>query len=316
MLKTEDIKIMLDIQQQAYKDAMEMVMKDITNRIRQVESRNSELIHSLEFTQREMDDLKANNKVLVEEVTALKKELSKKFEVDEKIIQLQSRMDYQEDYSRRNNLRFDGVDETPNETWEETQVKIQQLMRDKLEIGMIQLERAHRVGPKNTSTRPRTVVARFTKFEDRQSALRNSSKLKNTNIFVNEDLCESSVLARKAQLPELRSARAAGKIAYFSHTKLVIRERTTHTQDSTARTAPAAAVVTVTPSATLGGGAARLGAVAGVSSLAEGDASVDAAGDAHNLGAAEVSQQDGADGVHREEGREDTTQRKSKRKIK
>ncbi|KAK3868767.1 hypothetical protein Pcinc_025805 [Petrolisthes cinctipes] len=98
---------------------------------------------------------------LIEEVTTLKKELCKKSEVEDKFIQLQSHIDYQEDYSRRNNLRFDGLDETPNETWEETQMKIQHLMRDKLEMGVLQLERVHRVGPKYTSTRPRTVDARI-----------------------------------------------------------------------------------------------------------------------------------------------------------
>ncbi|KAK3890813.1 hypothetical protein Pcinc_005258 [Petrolisthes cinctipes] len=201
MLTIEDIKTMLDMQQQAYRDAMEMVMKDLSSRIRQVESSNTELIRSLQYTQKEVEDLRADKKTLIEEVTTLKKELYKKSEVEDKFIQLQSRIDYQKDYSRRNNLRFDGLDETPNETWEETQVKIQHLMRDKLEMGVIQLERAHRVGPKYTSTRPRTVVARFRKFEDRQAALRNSAKLKNTNIYINEDLCESSVTARKVQLP-------------------------------------------------------------------------------------------------------------------
>lgn len=307
---------MLDIQQQTYKDAMEIIMKDLTSRIRQVESRNTELLHSLEFTQKEVEELKTNNKTLIEEVTTLKKELSKKSEVDEKIIKLQSRIDYQEDYSRRNNLRFDGLDETPNETWEETQVMIQQLMRDKLKIGMIQLERAHRVGPKGTSSRPRTVVARFSKFEDRQLALRNSAKLKDTNIFINEDLCESSMMARKSQLPELRRARADGKIAYFNHTKLVIRERTTLTQESTVRIASAASVVTVSPAATLGAGVALVGALDGAGSLAVGDASAAADGGDRHAGEAGVSRADGMEGDHHDEGREASAQRKSKRKNK
>lgn len=73
------------------------------------------------------------------------------------------------------------------------------------------------------ATRPRTVIARFSRFEDRQQTLRNSSKLKNTNICVNEDLCESSLQARKEQLLELRKARAEGKVAYFSHTRLIVK---------------------------------------------------------------------------------------------
>ncbi len=149
------------------------------------------MIRSLEFTQKELEEWKTVNKTLIEEVTMLKKEIGKKSEFVVKLDMLQSRTYYQEDYSRRNNLRFDGLDESPNETWEETQVKIQQLLRDKLEIGTIQLERAPRVGSKFSSTRPRTIVARFSKFEDRQSTLRNSAELKNANIYINEDLCEA-----------------------------------------------------------------------------------------------------------------------------
>ncbi|KAK4327053.1 hypothetical protein Pmani_002499 [Petrolisthes manimaculis] len=70
MLTIEDIKTMLDMQQQAYRDAMEMVMKDLSSRIRQVESSNSELIHSLQYTQKEVEDLKADKKTLIEEAVS------------------------------------------------------------------------------------------------------------------------------------------------------------------------------------------------------------------------------------------------------
>ena len=32
-----------------------------------------------------------------------------------------------EDRSRRNNLRMDGIEETPNETWEDCEIKIKEL---------------------------------------------------------------------------------------------------------------------------------------------------------------------------------------------
>lgn len=227
MVSRDDLKLMLEIQQKAYKDATELLMTEVTNRMRHLEQRNQELVHSLEFTQREVDGLKSDNSVMKEELCNLKKELAKKTDADEKINKINDRLDYQEDYSRRNNLRFDGLEEKSNESWEATQDMVQRLLREKLNIGPIQLERAHRVGPRPSmgTTRPRTVVARFTSFSDRQLALKNASKLKNTNIYINEDLCEASVQLRKAQLSDLRKARAEGKIAYFSHTKLVIRDR-------------------------------------------------------------------------------------------
>lgn len=227
MITVEDIKVMFEVQQKAYKDIAELLMADMNGKMKSLEQQNQELLHSLEFTQREVDSLKIENKSLKEDLHKVKGELNKVIVFDEKIRKINDRLDYQEDYSRRNNLRFDGVEEKPNETWEETEDRIQRVLRDKLNLGAVRLERAHRVGPRVPlgSNRPRTVVARFTSFGDRQEALRNSSKLKNTHIYINEDLCETSVQLRKAQLPELKKARQEGKIAYFSHTKLIIRDR-------------------------------------------------------------------------------------------
>ncbi|KAK3859672.1 hypothetical protein Pcinc_034240 [Petrolisthes cinctipes] len=55
--------------------------------------------------------------------------------------------------------------------------------------------------------------------------MRNVGKLKGSRIFVNEDLCPASHNIRKAQFPALKEARSQGKIAYFRHTKLIIREK-------------------------------------------------------------------------------------------
>ncbi|KAK4316251.1 hypothetical protein Pmani_012572 [Petrolisthes manimaculis] len=228
MPTTEEIKLMLDIQQKSFREGVEVIFQEVNNRLRQVESLNLELKLSLEFTQKEVEDTKRLNKVLQNEVNNLTKEISKKSEVEDKLEELKKRVDYQEDYSRRYNLRFDGLAEKNNETWEETQETVQQLLLDKLNIGTVKLERAHRVGPRpppSGDARPRTVVVRFTNFNQRQLTLRSSARLKNTNIYINEDLCESSVQIRKEQLPALRRAKAEGKIAYFNHTTLVVRDR-------------------------------------------------------------------------------------------
>lgn len=234
MPSTEEIKLLLEIQQKAFREGVEVLFQDVNNRLKQVELMNLELKCSLEFSQKEVEDCKNINKVLQDEVSYLKKEIAKKSEVDDKIEDLKNRVDYHEDYSRRNNLRFDGIEEKNNETWEETQETVQRILRDKLDMGSVELERAHRVGPRPSPgvARPRTVVVRFTKFNQRQQALRNSARLKNTNIYINEDLCESSVRARKEQLPSLRRAKAEGKIAYFNYTKLVIRDRGVRGGDS------------------------------------------------------------------------------------
>ncbi|KAK3889758.1 hypothetical protein Pcinc_006322 [Petrolisthes cinctipes] len=68
-------------------------------------------------------------------------------------------------------------------------------------------------------------MARFTRFSDREAVMRNVRKLKGSRIFVNEDLCPASHNIRKAQFTALKEARSQGKIAYFRHTKLIIKEK-------------------------------------------------------------------------------------------
>ena len=87
----------------------------------------------------------------------------------------------------------------------------------------MEIERAHGVG-KFMSDKPRPVIAKFLPFTDKQNILRNSRKLKGTNVFINEDLCEASMVKRRDLLPQLKQARGQGKITYFSHTRLVIRD--------------------------------------------------------------------------------------------
>ena len=134
------------------------------------------------------------------------------------------RLDSLEDHSRRNNLRIDGVPEPTRETWEKTAFEIKKIAS---KIGLeqeIKIDRAHRIGSFSAGERPRTIIARFHNYADRDYFLRNSHKLKGTRIYINEDLSQAS-LKRKEQLPLLQKARSEGKTAYFSHTRLIIKEK-------------------------------------------------------------------------------------------
>lgn len=101
-------------------------------------------------------------------------------------------VNYQEDYSRCNNFRISGLKKQPNgKTWEQTAVPVSTLRQDKLQLPSVNLERAHRVGPVVPS-RPRAVVVRFEKIDDREAVMRNGKKLKGSGIYINEDLCPAS----------------------------------------------------------------------------------------------------------------------------
>ena len=69
-------------------------------------------------------------------------------------------------------------------------------------------------------------MARFKRFGDYEAVIRNSKKLKGTEIYINEYLCAASRDLRKSQFPILKKAREEEKTAFFKHTKLIVKERT------------------------------------------------------------------------------------------
>ena len=147
-MDTEDIKLVLEAQERTHRSLMEFIVKQLQDRIQTLESNVTDLTKSLEFTLAEIVDLKSD-------VKQLRKSDSDKQAVVEllqsTLNELNQRVNYQEDHSRRNNLRITGVREMPGETWEQTAAIVTKLLQDKLELPSVNLDRAHRVGPVTSS---------------------------------------------------------------------------------------------------------------------------------------------------------------------
>nr|XP_047133847.1 uncharacterized protein LOC124811999 [Hydra vulgaris] len=107
-----------------------------------------------------------------------------------------------EDRSRRNNLRVDEVKEDDNESWLESEA-----------------HRAGKVGIKEH----RTIVLKLLDSKDKEAILKNSSKLKGKNIFINEDFCTETNRIRKDLREKMKIERQSGKFAYISYDKLIVR---------------------------------------------------------------------------------------------
>lgn len=116
--------------------------------------------------------------------------------------------------------------EASQETWEQTTQSVHKLLSEKMDLPAMSIERAHRVG-RPSADRPRNIVVSFNRLADRETTMRSSRKLKGSGIYINDDLCAASQQKKKEQMPMLREARARGKIAYFKHTRLIIRDRQT-----------------------------------------------------------------------------------------
>ncbi|XP_063850047.1 uncharacterized protein LOC135094155 [Scylla paramamosain] len=60
--------------------------------------------------------------------------------------------------------------------------------------------------------------------------MRNARKLKGSEIYIDEDLCPASQEIRKSQIPLMKKARKEGKIPFFRHTRLIIKDKSTKYQ--------------------------------------------------------------------------------------
>ena len=141
---------------------------------------------------------------------------------------LEAEADRQEQYSRRPNLRFQGV---PESTEGSTDQKIVRLVNES-PLAVSDIERSHRLGPpkdRDGRDRTRPVIVRFRSERLRDTVYRARTKLKAHNlqqpdarIFVNEDLT-----ARRATLAFLaRQAKKAKRItdSWTADGKVLIKD--------------------------------------------------------------------------------------------
>ena len=178
----------------------------------------------MDFSQKEVDELKKEISLLKSKNEENNKTLE---ELDGKTKKLEERANYQEDASRRDNLRIDGIVEEEGETWGQTAESVVNFLKNELDMPYVDLNaihRAHRTGKRGSQ--PRTIVARMARFCDRDQALRSAPKhLKGTKIRISEDLCKASQEKRSAQWSRYIDAKKNNKIAFFNYTKLIVRDR-------------------------------------------------------------------------------------------
>nr|XP_047135285.1 uncharacterized protein LOC124812530 [Hydra vulgaris] len=140
-----------------------------------------------------------------------------------------------EDRSRRNNLRIVGIPENANESWDETEEKVQNLLCNKLGVKGIEIERAHRVGPKKEA-QSRTIILKLLRFKDKSNILKETHKLKGLSIYVNEDFSQETASLRKKLFTEAKKRKSKEENVIVRYDKLIIlKKRFTIRRNDTVR---------------------------------------------------------------------------------
>ena len=109
-MDSDAVKLILESQERTFRSTMDIVVKQLYEKIKSVESTTADLTRSLEFSQADLIELQ-------NEVRELRKSNDYKQviieELQSRTSELEQRVNYQEDYSRRNNLRITGLQEQP-----------------------------------------------------------------------------------------------------------------------------------------------------------------------------------------------------------
>ena len=214
--------------------------QELKNDIRLVKNELRDVSTSLEAAWVEVNLLKENNKSLQKH---LDDTLNKNCKLSEEVDALKGRLIKQEDYSRRENLRFYNIAEEPGETNEECTAKVKEVLD---EIGVssdgIRFHAIHRIGkskmhstnrPNSTasldgasntevspgsedneshSTRPRPVIARFVSRMDAEWVWEKRKRLMESqfsSVFIDKDLSAESAKVRGKLRAAYRKAKEA-----------------------------------------------------------------------------------------------------------
>ncbi|KAJ8390585.1 hypothetical protein AAFF_G00101910 [Aldrovandia affinis] len=144
----------------------------------------------------------------------------------ETMTKMTEKADYLEGQTKRNNVVVDGIPETQNESWKETEDKVRFVITEKLHLDNSQMviERAHRTGNPSgySGKRPRPIVIKFLRYKDKMAVLSKAKDLKGTNIYVNDDYTEAVKQKRRELIPAMKAARERGDIAYIRFDRLIV----------------------------------------------------------------------------------------------
>ena len=218
---------MMKVQEPMFHNLFESMLTSTNKTIDGVIKDLAELRSSLQFTQKDVADLKPFMK--------------KMLKIEKELRELQGQVDYHSDkmeslenQKHRNNIRINGIPEEPNETWDDIERKAKIALERQLNLPFqVEIKHAHHTGKGNrrssddnaSATDPRTIIFRLVSCKQKDPILKAARIEKPEGMFVNEDLAAETLQRRKDQLPKLKQAKQARKIAYFVLDKLIIKDR-------------------------------------------------------------------------------------------
>ncbi|CAB4042992.1 Hypothetical predicted protein [Paramuricea clavata] len=195
----------------------------IETRLNSIDTDIKDLKHSLTYQQEVVAEVQSVQAVQENKLKVIEEKVGR---IEEEKAKLAREIIDMRAHSMRSNLIFYNIREenTPNEK-EEVENKIKSLLRDKelnSETEKIEIERAHRLGRNRNGTKPRPIVVKFLRFQDKEMIKRNAYKFKDIGVGISDQFPKEIQEERNKLYPVFKDARSKGHKAFLVKDKLFI----------------------------------------------------------------------------------------------
>ena len=198
-------------------DAIEATLKVLTSRLGNVESTIDKMKEDARAVESSIKGMDKSLTYLNKEVEELRGTVEDK---DKQIEYLHTQHLYLESYSRRENLKFFGIPENEASASERkdavgTIYVLCEFLHNVLGFGdpkrNMEFQRVHRIG-KFVRGKPRPILARFLRYQDRETVLPAGSGLKDTEYMILQDFPQEIMeRRRKRKCSNLRKLKKGAK---------------------------------------------------------------------------------------------------------
>ena len=229
----EVVQALLKNQAEVFNSSIKLLLQDVKEDIKSIRKDITDLQASLQFTQAKFED---NNQKMEQIGVTLSMHSENLNDINQQADQVDNQLEYLENQSRRNNIRITGIpeDKDNEQSWDDTEVIVKQSIKDKLNISEdFEIERCHRVVSRTRrrnyrsgqAEEPRPIVAKFSKWKEKEIVLKKAREIKPQGVRFLADLSSRTIQKRSDQVPKLLEARRQGKIAFFVLDKLIIKDK-------------------------------------------------------------------------------------------
>ena len=212
-------------------ERMDKKISDLTGENAVLKNEVAELKKSLQFhTDQWEENFKTLDNLKNELLQNQKHQPQQQQPVISDLKEIKDKLNNLENRSRRNNLRIGGIIEEENESWSQSEKKLQEIIKDQLHFERdIEIERAHRSG-KTMIERSRnkgiTIIAKIINFKENQELLSEykARKLWTKGLFINEDFSEDTMEKCKSLFQRAKELPEEGKFARVVYDRFIFRD--------------------------------------------------------------------------------------------